>query len=69
MAGLDPYDALSSQKADSRPRLLAPACVYSAGPRTAVLDLWVMTPLGVELPFHRGGISDILPIRYLHYDS
>jgi hypothetical protein len=33
------------------------------GLKPAVLNLWVLTP------FHRGHISDILHIRYLHYDS
>lgn len=31
---------------------------------TAVLNLWVTTPLGVRWPFHRGCILDILHIRY-----
>lgn len=34
---------------------------------TAVLNLWVATPLGVK-PFHRGHILDNLHIRYLYYD-
>ena len=32
------------------------------------LNLWVLTALGVEQPFHKGHISDTLHIRYLHYD-
>ena len=37
--------------------------------RSAVLNLWVMTPLGVKRPLYRGHISGILHIRYLHYDK
>lgn len=33
---------------------------------TVDLNLWVVTLPRVEWPFHRGGISDILTIRYLH---
>jgi hypothetical protein len=35
--------------------------------RALVLNLWVVTPLGANDPF-RGRISDMLHIRYLHYD-
>lgn len=31
--------------------------------------LFIVAPLGVELPFHGGLISDSLYTRYLHYDS
>lgn len=37
--------------------------------RPEVLNLWVTPPLWGEQPFHRGQISDILLIRYFHYDS
>lgn len=34
-----------------------------------VIDMWVtVTPLEVQGPFHRGHISAILNIRYLHRD-
>lgn len=36
--------------------------------RAAVLNLWVMTHLGVEWSFHKGHIPNILRIRYLNYD-
>ena len=44
------------------------AVSLSEQPRnTVVLNLWVVTPLKAKQPFHRGCISDILHIRYLHY--
>lgn len=30
---------------------------------------WVMTPLRVKQPFHRGHVTGILLIRYFHYNS
>ena len=38
-------------------------------PSGTVLNLWMVTPLGVEQPFHRVYMSDILHISYLHYNS
>lgn len=40
-------------------------------PRTGVLNLWAKTQWreGAERPFHRGWISYILHIKYLHYNS
>jgi hypothetical protein len=32
--------------------------------KTAILNLWVQFPLGVQRPFHRNCVSDILHIRY-----
>ena len=37
-------------------------------PKLMDLKLQVVTPLGVKWPFHRGHISNILHIRYLHHD-
>ena len=39
------------------------------GYRTVILNLWVATLLRDEPPFCRSCISDILHMRYLHYDS
>jgi hypothetical protein len=44
--------------------------VCNLSSRAAVLSLWIEIPfgVGVKQPFQRGHISDILSIRYLHYD-
>lgn len=38
------------------------------GIRAVFLNLWFLTALGVEGPFHRGYISDSLHIRYLYHN-
>lgn len=40
-------------------------CPFSS----VALHLWMVTPLGIKLPFYRGNTADILCIRYLHYES
>lgn len=44
------------------------AIVYGPS-RAAVLQLWVVTPLEVEGPFHRGLTSALLHTTYIHYNS